>query len=118
LWDGTHDTFSGNSFNRNGVAPGSSNFDTTTALVKTGLNIAQSPGNTLRYDVPGDSVVVSSLGNNVRLDMVFRIDPGSGNYVTVGNKTTSLRRLPTSTTAVNIAAPTGTNFWEEYLLNN
>jgi hypothetical protein len=118
IWDWLNDTFTVNGLNRNGVAPGSANFDTTTALIKTGLNIAQSPGNTLRYDVPGDSVVISSLGNNVRLDMVFRIDPGPGNYVTVGNKTTSLRRLPTSTTAVNIAAPTGTNFWEEYLLSN
>ena len=118
IWDWVNDTFTVNGLNRNGVAPGSSNFDTTTALVKTGLNIAQSPGNTLRYDVPGDTTVVSAQGANVRLDLVFRIDPGPGNYVTVGNKTTSLRRVPTSTTAVNIASPTGSNFWEEYLLNN
>jgi len=118
IWDWVNDTFTVNGLNRNGVAPGSANFDTTTALVKVGLNIAQTSGNTLRYDVPGDTTAVSAQGNNVRLDLVFRVDPGPGNYTTVGNKTTSLRRVPTSTTAANIAGPTGTNFWEEYLLSN
>ncbi len=118
IWDWVNDTFTVNGLNRNGVAPGTANFDTTSALVKTGLNIAQTSSSTLRYDVPGDTTLVNAGGNNVRMDLVFRIDPGPGNYTTVGNRNTSLRRVPTSTTPVNIGAPTGSNFWEEYLLDN
>ncbi len=118
LWDWINDTFTVNGLNRNGVAPGSANFDTTSALVKTGFNTAQTTGTTLRYDVPGDTTLITAAGNTVRVDMVFRIDPGPGNYTTIGNRNSSLRRVPTSVTPVNIAAPTGHNFWEEYLLDN
>ena len=118
LGDWVNDTFTVNGLNRNGVAPGTANFDTTSALVKSGRNIAQTSGSTLRYAVPGDTSLVTAAGSNVRMDLVFRIDPGPGSYVTVGNRSTSLRRVPTATTAVDIGAPTGSNFWEEYLLDN
>jgi len=117
-WDWVNDTFPVNGLNRSGVAPGTANFDTTTALIKTGLNTAQTTGNTLRYAVPGDTSLVEASGSNIRMDLVFRIDPGPGNYTTIGNRSTSLRRVPTSTAPVNIAGPTGSNFWEEYLLDN
>jgi len=117
IWQWINDTFTVNGLNRNGVAPGSSNFDTTTALVKSGINQAQTSGNTLRYSVPGDTTLVNALGNNVRLDLVFRVDPGPGNYVTVGNKSTALRKVPTNPAAA-VANAASTNFWESYLGNN
>jgi hypothetical protein len=102
-------------FNETAGLPGTSNFDTTAALIRTGLNITQTPGASgMRFDVPGDSVVVTTGSDSVRLDMVFRIRPGVGNYVTVGNATSGLRRIPTSTTAVT--AGDG-SFWGTYKAN-
>ncbi|MEO5618641.1 MAG: FlgD immunoglobulin-like domain containing protein [Candidatus Eisenbacteria bacterium] len=118
IWDWINDTFTVNGLNRGANALGSANFDTTSALIQIGLNTAQSPGNTSRYHVAGDSTAIEALGANVRIDMVFRVSPGPGNYTTLGNRSTSLRRVPTATTAVNISAPTGTNYWEQYLASN
>ncbi|HTO89896.1 MAG TPA: hypothetical protein VMJ70_02085, partial [Candidatus Sulfotelmatobacter sp.] len=119
IWQLINDTFTVNGLNRNGVAPGTANFDTTAALVKTGLNIAQTTGNTSRYDVPGDTTVVNADGANFRIDMIFRISPGPGNYVTLGNRGSGLRRVPTSTTPVDYSNATNNgNFWAEYLRDN
>jgi len=118
IWQWVNDTFTVDGLNRNVVPPGTVGFDTTSALVKTGLNIAQATGNTQRFAVPGDTTVCVARGASVRVDLVFRINPGPGNYVSIGNPNTSLRRVPISPTAVNIASPTGSNFWEEYLIDN
>ncbi|MEO5616487.1 MAG: FlgD immunoglobulin-like domain containing protein, partial [Candidatus Eisenbacteria bacterium] len=94
------------------VAPGdNATFDTTAAYMNTGLNIVNSapdPG-----VVAGDSMVVESpftgdgLTTGVRLDLVFRIDPGPGNYVIKGNRASGLvNRDP--------AHP----FFQQYLANN
>ena len=80
-------------------------FDTTSALMKTGLNIAQTEGTQNRPSVPGDSVVVTAVGDSVRVDMVFRIRPGVGNYVTVGDPSSGLRRVPTSPATVRDGMP-------------
>ncbi|MEO5616986.1 MAG: FlgD immunoglobulin-like domain containing protein [Candidatus Eisenbacteria bacterium] len=124
IWDWINDTFTVNGLNRNGVAPGSVAFDTTSALVKTGLNIAQTSGNTTRYHVPGDTTVITALGDNVRIDLVFRISPGPGNYRTLGNRGSGLRAVPTDpATAINYNQ-TGAgqaferNFWAKYLNDN
>ncbi|HTO91005.1 MAG TPA: hypothetical protein VMJ70_07730, partial [Candidatus Sulfotelmatobacter sp.] len=119
IWQLINDTFTVNGLNRNGVAPGTAAFDTTAALVKTGLNIAQNTGNTSRYDVPGDTTVVYANGVSLRIDMIFRISPGPGNYVTLGNRGSGLRRVPTSTTPVDYSNATNNgNFWAEYLRDN
>src|SRR5207342_2619969 len=78
-----------------GVTPGdNSSFDTTTALVHTGLNIV-APGSAPGV-VAGDTITANSpfVGNGVstgvRMDLVFRIDPGPGNYTVKGNRTSAL----------------------------
>ena len=79
IWNWINDTFPSSE------APGfprTAAFDTAGALVKTGFNIAQqSLGTNLRFDVPGDSIVIKSAGLTARVDMVFRILPGPGNYI-------------------------------------
>jgi hypothetical protein len=118
IWDWINDSFTVNGLNRGANALASSDFDTTSAIIQIGLNISQNPGNTTRYHVAGDSTAIGALGDNVRIDMVFRVSPGPGNYMSLGNKSTSLRQAPANATAVDISAPTGTNFWEEYLAAN
>ncbi len=118
IWDWINDTFTVNGLNRGGVALNSADFDTTSAHIKIGLNNAQSPGNTTRYAIPGDSTAVQAVGNNVRIDLVFRISPGPGNYRSLGVKSSGLRTVPTDpSTAVNYTSP-GTNFWANYLADN
>ena len=91
IWERFQDQFPWNE----GVTPGdNASFDTTTALMNTGLNIVApeaAPG-----VVAGDSIIVSSpwVGNGTstgtRLDLVFRIDPGPGNYTIKGNRSSAL----------------------------
>jgi hypothetical protein len=91
IWNKYQDQFP---FNE-GVSPGdNSAFDTTTALVRTGLNIvapATAPG-----VVPGDSILANApytgngVSSGVRVDLVFRIDPGPGNYAIKGDRTSAL----------------------------
>jgi hypothetical protein len=91
IWNKYQDQFP---FNE-GVSPGdNAAFDTTTALVHTGLNIVApqtAPG-----VVAGDSIAASApysgdgVNTGVRLDLVFRIDPGPGNYTIKGNRTSAL----------------------------
>jgi uncharacterized repeat protein (TIGR01451 family) len=117
-----HDAFP---FNGTAGLPGTPPFDTTTAVVKTGLNIAQVTGNDDRLDIPADTLVARSAGTARRMDLVFRILPGPGNYMTVGNRSSGLRRLPcqrsTGSTALCsapvsvVANNSSTNFWESYL---
>src|SRR5262245_12642936 len=92
-------------------------YDTTSAWIRTGLNLAAYTGDISRQDLPGDTVVCEAAGSSLRLDLVFRILPGVGNYVTIGNRASALRRVPTATTA---AAPNAAsaNFWESYLADN
>ena len=91
IWDRFQDTFP---FNE-GVSPGdNASFDTTTALIKVADNIVtptDDPG-----VVAGDSLVIVSpfTGDGVttgtRLDLIFRIDPGPGNYTVKGNRASAL----------------------------
>ena len=92
-------------------------YDSTSAWIRTGLNLAQLTGTTGRQDLPGDTVVAAAAGANLRLDLVFRILPGPGNYVQNGNRNSGLRRVPTATTAA-VANAASANFWESYLADN
>jgi flagellar hook capping protein FlgD len=92
-------------------------YDTTSAWIRTGLNLAQFTGAATRQDLPGDTVVCEAAGSNLRLDLVFRIVPGVGNYVTIGNRASGLRRVPTSATAA-VANAASANFWESFLADN
>ena len=113
------------------VAPGSAGFDTAAAQVKTGINTAQSPGSANRFDIPGDSIivigdVVESTTGKGRVDLVFRIKPGPGNYVTIGDPTSGLRRVPTDADPTHKAlagvlvsdpAHPEKDFWAAYMGN-
>ena len=91
IWHQFQDQFPWNE----AVAPGdNAAFDTTAAYMNTGLNIvapASDPG-----VVAGDSIFVSAaysgdgVATGVRLDLVFRIDPGPGNHVVKGNRASAL----------------------------
>ena len=107
-WAKYQDTFT---FNE-GITPGDNfPFDTTTALMTSALNIVvplNDPG-----VVAGDSMVViapmwgDGITTGVRLDLVFRIDPGPGNYVVRGDPTSALFEK-------DPAHP----FWASYMANN
>ena len=105
IWFPYNDTFpfNDNPSALNYAVPGTAGFDTTSALLRIGLNIAQTTGDDKRFSVPGDSVNIKAngAGDSIRVDMLFRINPGPGNYVTAGNTTSGLRRVPTSATAVS-----------------
>jgi len=123
IWQLINDTFTVNGItNRANVLPGTADFDTTTALVKIGLNITQTTNTSSRYNVPGDTTTVNADGDDFRVDMVFRVSPGPGNYTAIGDNTSDIRLVPTSSTACDLANPQSgsgpANFWEEYLADN
>jgi hypothetical protein len=113
IWFPYNDTFpfNDNPSAPNFAAPGTARFDTTSALMRVGLNIAQTTGDMNRFTVPGDSVVVKALGvgDSIRVDMLFRINPGPGNYVTQGNVSSGLRKVPSAPAAVT---PGDGSFWD------
>ncbi len=95
--------------------PGTWAFDTTTALIKTGVNIAAPQCSGDRPCVAGDSSIVVAPGDWTRVDMVFRILPGPGNHITRGIPSSGLRRLPTSAVACTRG---DASFWGQYWANN
>lgn len=112
IWQWINDAFPNNE--TNGL-PGTAAFDTCASNLRTGINQAQATGTAGRFDIPGDSIRVTGTGAGMRVDLVFRILPGVGNYVTIGNPATALRRVPTSTTA---ATANDGSFFGAYLGSN
>ena len=108
-WRWLNDAFP---FNETPGLPGTTSFDTTTALMRTGLNIADEVGTPNRPDIPGDSVVVMATNVSGRVDMVFRIKPGPGSYLVDGQRASGLRVVPTST--LTAIAGDG-SFWGQYM---
>lgn len=101
---------------------GTTAFDTTTAFIVTGRNIAQATGTAMRFDVPGDTLVACACGDSVRVDLVFRILPGPGNYqVSAGRTyplTNSMQLLRLPTNQGSIVTPGDPSFWGQYLADN
>src|SRR6185436_4852367 len=95
--------------------PGTVAFDTCAAWPTIGLNTTICTTTPLRHDVAGETTVVSVSGANVRMDLIFRVLPGPGNYVTIGTPASGLRRVPTSATAITAA---DSSFWTSYLNDN
>lgn len=112
FWQWLQDAFPAN---EDPGLPGTAAFDTCAAWAQNGLNTTIRTTNTLRHDLAGDTTAISVNGNNVRLDVVFRILPGPGNYVTIGSRASGLRAKPTSATAINSA---DSSFWTSYINNN
>ncbi len=108
IWDHFQDQFPFN----DGVSPGdNAAFDTTTALIRTSNNIVAptaDPG-----VVPGDTLVVNApftgdgVATGTRVDLIFRIDPGPGNYTIKGDRTSAL-----------VNKDPGHPFFASYLANN
>jgi hypothetical protein len=129
IWQSVNDTFPAN---ETPGLPGTTAFDTTTALIRTGINTTQATGNTSRFDIPGDSSCVSASNattgsaddpalQTVRVDLVFRILPGPGNYQVAAGRIMppggvpngALLQLPTNQAAVAVAATrrSGASTW-------
>jgi hypothetical protein len=112
-------------WNETAIPSFAARFDTTAILVKSGLDIGP-PDGLNSFDVPGDSIVVFVSGGTppVRVDLVFRILPGPGNYRTVGNATSGLTPIPAAFPLSPGGRPPVTpnvgssNFWESLLANN
>jgi len=123
IWELFQDTFPANE--STGLA-GTADFDTTTALIQGGLNTAPLAG-ALRYDVAADTIQVDASGDSVEMQLKFRIWPGPGNYVVVGDPCSGLRRLPSDTTRISAGDLTDPaldpnnvrtgRFWTSYILN-
>ena len=114
-WDFYNDAFPTNEV----VLPTSANFDTTSANIGTGLNVAPATGNNDSFSVPGDTMLVNGAGDGVRMDLVFRILPGPGNYQ-IG----SPRAFPPTFSQVLLQSPRNqaatvtagdASFWGQYL---
>jgi hypothetical protein len=129
IWQFVNDTFPAN---ETAGLPGTAAFDTTTGLIRTGLNNAQATNNELRFDIPGDSsnmiaanATVSAPDDpalaQVRVDLVFRILPGPGNYQIAAGRSMPpggapsgvLLQVPTNQAAV--VAPGDASFWGQYI---
>jgi hypothetical protein len=95
-----------------------SSFDTCAALVRSAVNKAQGGTSLGRPAVLGDSAyVLTDIAPDTRVDLVFRILPGVGNYVHIGNRASGIRKVPTSTVPA-VANAASRNFWESYLAYN
>ena len=127
IWQFFNDAFPVNGYATDNVPAGSSAFDTTTALVKGAINIASSTGDVNRFDVLQDSVTVSAPNGTggdprMRVDLVFRILPGPGNYKVQPGRTfpptsaMELLKAPTSQATV-ITAGDG-SFWSAYIADD
>lgn len=124
IWQLWNDAFP---FNETAGLPGLAAFDTTTAMLKGGINNAPSTGNTSRFDVPADTLsiaagnVTSTAGEatTTRLDLVFRILPGPGNYQIAAGRsyplvnTMQLLQLPTN--QANVAVSGDASFWGQFM---
>ena len=119
-----NDCFPTNSQNKPVAA--SAVFDTLGAILKTGYNAAAVTGSTNRLDLPGDSIVAKVYEPQGRLDLVFRILPGVGNYVQLGNRVSGVCRRPDTVPRVaatpadpsNGALTPADKFWGAYLADN
>ena len=129
-WPLMNDTFPAN---ETAGLPGTPAFDTTGALLRDGINIAQATGNALRFDIPGDSTYVNGANASlsgadtlltpfVRLDMMFRILPGPGNYRIAAGRTMLpgassvsgvLLQLPQNQAAAAVSGDA--SFWGQYI---
>ena len=87
-------------------------FDTTGAQIRNGLNNAP---NAPRSAITGDSAIISAAGNATRIDMIFRIKPGPGNFVSTGHMSSGIAKTPNG----KVAAVAGDgSFFGTYMQHN
>ena len=114
IWDWYTDAFPANE--TLGLPGSGVGFDTCGAYIQNARNTSMGTGNLARFDVPGDSVYVkaqNATGTPLRMDCVFRIFPGPGNYHIIGNHASGLRKVPSSP---DLCTGTGDgSFWSQYI---
>ncbi len=66
------------------IVPGTPAFDNNTAVLATGHNPAPCVGALGRDVMTDNKVTLTTVGAVVRVDMIFRIKPGPGNYCITG----------------------------------
>ncbi|NOT34735.1 MAG: hypothetical protein HOP12_11270 [Candidatus Eisenbacteria bacterium] len=108
IWDVWQDAFPTNS----ALSVGTDAFRRGTAQVRTGYNSAPFTGNLLHNNIPGDTMLVIANGAALRVDLAFRVKPGAGNYQTIGDPTSGIRRSPANVTT---ATPGDGSFWGSYM---
>jgi hypothetical protein len=112
IWDWFNDAFPRN---ETVDMPGTAAFDTCAANIFSTFSRATPSTTDIRANIAGDSMYIkgtNSTGGPMRMDCVFRILPGPGNYVQIGNRSSALRQVPTATTP----AVSGDNsFWGQYM---
>ena len=124
IWQFFNDAFPVNGLASDNVAAGSAAFDTTTALVKSAINTTASTGDALRFDVLADSVVINAPDGTgadptMRVDLVFRILPGPGNYQIAAGRafppTSGMKLLKVPTNQSQLAVSGDNSFWGQYM---
>lgn len=128
-WDLYNDAFPANSST---LLPGTAAFDTCGAWLQTGRNGYPNTGDALRNVVPGDSMVVVASNATVtapdaseyaavRVDLVFRVLPGPGNYrIATGRNyppDAGMQLLRTPQDQALIASSGDASFWGQLLAN-
>jgi len=122
IWDFYNDAFP---FNDVITPEYGARFDTTVVKIKTGVNNARAAA-AKRYSTPADSMLVTANGSPPqRVDLIFRILPGPGNYVRLGDATSGVAQQAAGGTpstgagrTAAVASPNSSNFWQSYLANN
>jgi hypothetical protein len=113
-WDFYNDAFPANE--SAGYPGDKALFDTTAAWFGTGLNTAQIVGSKNRYNIPGDTMFIQATPATGRVDMVFRVLPGPGNYHPIGaGHAGNLRRVPSNSATVT---PGDGSWWDAYRTNS
>ncbi len=121
IWNLFNDTFT---FNETAGLPGTPAFDTTTALIKAGVNNAPSTGDLSRFDIPSDTAWVTAANvtggpSATRVDLLFRILPGPGNYQIAAGRSypliTSMVLLQKPQDQSTAAVAGDASFWGQYL---
>jgi len=104
-WDWFNDVFPANA--NPALIPAS--FDTTAAVIVTGNNMSTCTGATNRPVQPNDKIKITVTGSVQRVDMIFRIRPGPGNYCLVGHPASGLKTVPSDPSTSCPASPN--SFW-------
>ncbi len=102
----------------NDALPGTVLFDIEPARIGSGHNILPLTGNLLRSDVPADGAWLTPTAAVARVDLVFRVLPGPGNYSIVGFTGSGLIPLPLGPRPVPLIAPGDGSFWSKYIAAN
>ena len=112
IWDWYSDAFPRNE--TSGLT-GTAGFDTCGALIFTARQVATTSTTSNRANISADSMwLQASVGSSdpTRLDCIFRVFPGPGNYMIIGDKTSAMRKVPS---VADAAVAGDASFWGQYM---